>query len=584
MGNYGTHKTPLVKNWFACHQHFHAHFTPTFFSWLDQVERWLATPAERQIRSGTHRRAAELEQAIRQRLAPDSRSPKPFVWTKTTDEIFESIKRFCIRTSNQGHLFVEIAMTDLQKARFDMAGSTLIKRAIIITGTDLGTIRGDLLLRGGKIVDVAPTLDVADAEVIDATRYIVCTGFIDPHRHLWQSLYKGLVYDLSMYDIFAKVYGAYSLRFNAEDIYNGTLLGRLTALDAGITTLLDWSHNVTTPAMADAGIQALKDSGGRSIFGHGYPGDRTVPSELPRYHNVPRSFEGAERIRKLLPDDEALVSSCYLGLEPGWFISLEACKKEFEIARDLGMRISIHIASLDANFKPFASIEAMHGVGIMRDDVTYLHLMHATDHELQLIAETDGTASVSPQVDAHIFAPPPTGRLLATGVRPSLSLDSASCGSEDFFSQMRAAFDVERTLYRAGFQSRPKGYELTLNDVFEFATLQGARAIGQEHRLGSIAPGKMADLLFIDTSTPNMMPVLDPVASLVFHATVSDIDTVLVGGTPVKRGGRLLADMSKVRRQVEESVTRLFWNSRKDLPEWAYRPPVFELGGGETRQ
>ena len=103
MDNYGTHKTPSVKSWMARHPRFHAHFTPTSSSWLNQVERWFATLTERQIRRGTHRSTVELEQAIRDYLAANNRNPKPFVWTKTADQILESIKRFCMRTSNSGH-------------------------------------------------------------------------------------------------------------------------------------------------------------------------------------------------------------------------------------------------------------------------------------------------------------------------------------------------------------------------------------------------------------------------------------------------------------------------------------------------
>ena len=458
---------------------------------------------------------------------------------------------------------------DLQQARFDPAGSTLIKQAIIITGTNQGTIRGDLLLRDGHIADIGPQLEVADAEVVDASDYIVCAGFIDTHRHLWLTAYKGLAYDMGLMEVFTDLYGGYSLKFRPEDIYSSTLLGRLTALDAGVTTVLDWAHNVSTTEMEDAGIQALRDAGGRSVFGHGYRGDRTV--DIARYWDRPRTFEAAERTRKLLPDDDALLSSCYLGLEPTFVISLEACKREFAIARELGMRISIHIASLDTDLKPFASLEAMHAAGLMGDDVTYVHLMDATDHEFQLIADTDGTASVCPQIDSHFFAPPPTGRLIAAGVRPSFSMDSAVAASEDFFSQMRSAFDVERTIAMSNFQPRPEGYKLTLSDVFEFATLQGARAIGQEHRLGSVEPGKVADLLFIDTTTPGMLPVLDPLASVVFHASISDIDTVLVHGKPVKRGGRLLADLGDVRRRVEDTIAYLFW-AESDMRANVRRP------------
>jgi len=412
----------------------------------------------------------------------------------------------------------------------------------------------------------------ADAEIIDAADYIVCAGLIDTHRHLWQTLYKGLVYDLGIHEIFATVYGAYSMRFTAQDIYAGTLLGRLTALDAGITTVLDWAHNVTTLDMEDAGIQALKDAGGRSIFGHGYRGDRTVPSELHRFHDVPRTHEGAKRTRDALPDDDALVSSCFLAIEPPWLISLDACKKELEVARSLGMRTSMHVISFDENFQIVPSIKYMHEAGMLGEDLTFVHLTNATDDEFKIMKDAGVTASLCPQVDSHIFAPPPTGRLLMAGIRPSLSLDTAACGSEDYFSQMRSVFDVERTIARANFQSRPEGYDLTISDVFDFATVQGADAIGQGHRLGSITVGKQADILFVNTKSPNMMPVLDPLASLVFHANVSDIDTGLVAGNPVKRNGMLLADVDKLREQVEESVERLYWKPEEELPEWAYKP------------
>ena len=467
----------------------------------------------------------------------------------------------------------EATALDLQNARFDEAGSTLVKQAIIITGTEQGTFRGDLLIRDGHIADLGPQLEVTDAEIVDGSDYIVCAGFIDTHRHLWTSVHKGLVYDLNLLEIFTSLYGTYSMRFRAEDIYAATLLARLTTLDAGITTVLDWAHNVNTPEMEDAGIQALRDAGGRSVYGHGYRGDRVF--DIARYYDQPRSFKSTERTRKLLPDDNALVSSCYLGLEPPYFISMEACRKEFETARELGMRISTHLNSMGPDgTAPFPTIEAMHAAGLMADDVTYVHLTAATDHELQLIADTGGTASVAPQVDAHIvsFAAPPTGRLLAAGVRPSLSNDGPPAASEDFFSLMRSTFDVERTITKSRFEPRPDDYHIMMSDVFEFATVQGARAIGQEHRLGSLAPGKVADLLFISTDSPSMLPVLDPVAAVVFHANTSDIDTVLVQGKPVKRNGRLLADLADLRRRVENTVSYLYWQNESELPPHALLP------------
>lgn len=100
MDNYGTHKTPTIRSWFARHPRFHVHFTPTSASWLNQVERWFATLTEKQIRRGTHRSTRELEQAIRDYLELNNADPKPFAWTKTADDILASIERFCLRISN----------------------------------------------------------------------------------------------------------------------------------------------------------------------------------------------------------------------------------------------------------------------------------------------------------------------------------------------------------------------------------------------------------------------------------------------------------------------------------------------------
>ena len=103
MDNYGTHKTPAVKGWFARHPRFHVHFTPTSASWLNQVERWFSTLTTRYIRRGTHRSTRELEQAIRDYLVVNNDDPKPFRWTKSADDILDSIKRFCLRISDAAH-------------------------------------------------------------------------------------------------------------------------------------------------------------------------------------------------------------------------------------------------------------------------------------------------------------------------------------------------------------------------------------------------------------------------------------------------------------------------------------------------
>jgi transposase len=103
LDNYGTHKTKLIRNWLARHPRFHLHFTPTGASWLNLVERFFAALTEKQLRRGAHRSTRELEAAIKRYIEHGNADPKPFIWTKTADEILDSIARFCQRTSNSGH-------------------------------------------------------------------------------------------------------------------------------------------------------------------------------------------------------------------------------------------------------------------------------------------------------------------------------------------------------------------------------------------------------------------------------------------------------------------------------------------------
>ncbi len=458
-------------------------------------------------------------------------------------------------------------------AAFSGKGATLIKDAILVTGTGDGEYRGDLLIEDGAVAALGRDLGTpGDAQLVDGSGFIVAPGFIDTHRHMWQTAYKGMAYDLSLMEYFQRLYGAYAGAFRAQDIYASSYLGRLAALDAGITTVLDWSHNINSAEMEDAAVQALWDAGGRTVFGHGYTSDRMF--DLERYRDQPRRREDVKRTRDLLPSDDALVSSCFLGHEPGYFISLEACRQEYEVARELGMRISTHIVSLGQQGQPYASIEALHSAGLMGEDVTYIHLNNASDHEFRLIADTGGSASVAAQIESHMigFRTPPIGRLILAGVRPSLSIDTVIAASDDFFSHMRAAFDGERSIVMSGIETRPEGFRFTTRDVLDLATLQGARAIGMGRRLGTLEVGKRADLILVRTDSINMVPINDPVAALVFSANVGDVDTVLVDGKAVKRGGRLVADVGRARALIEASVEYLYWQERPvDTPD-AIRP------------
>jgi transposase len=103
LDNYGTHKTPLIQRWLLRHPRFHLHFTPKGASWINQVERFFSELTSRQLRRGVHRSTVELERAIRDYIDRQNKDPKPFIWTKSADDILASIQRFCQRISGTGH-------------------------------------------------------------------------------------------------------------------------------------------------------------------------------------------------------------------------------------------------------------------------------------------------------------------------------------------------------------------------------------------------------------------------------------------------------------------------------------------------
>jgi 5-methylthioadenosine/S-adenosylhomocysteine deaminase len=148
----------------------------------------------------------------------------------------------------------------------------LLRGAYIITlDPSLGELRGDILIDHGKIAAVGKNLTAADAESVDASTKLICPGFIDSHRHTWQGVLRHQAVDWSLFGYFGTIFTKYGTNFRPEDVYAGTMVGRLAALESGITTLVDWAHIMNTPEHADASVQAARDSGGRTVFAMGWP-------------------------------------------------------------------------------------------------------------------------------------------------------------------------------------------------------------------------------------------------------------------------------------------------------------------------
>jgi 5-methylthioadenosine/S-adenosylhomocysteine deaminase len=445
----------------------------------------------------------------------------------------------------------------------------LIRNGFVVSmDPQVGDIaHADVLVEDGKIVDIGRDLGASDAEQVDATGMIVMPGFIDTHRHTWQTPVRGVLPSCTLDHYFAVMLGQVGGFYRPEDVHIGDYAGSLEALNAGVTTLLDWSHINNTPDHADAAIQGLKDAGIRAVYAHGMPtgGEWWSFSEL----NHP---EDIRRIRDTyFSSDDGLLTLALAARQPG-NSNYDVAKHDWALARELGILISVHVGMRLHNLH-YNPVKDMHDLDLMGPDVCYIHMTDLTDQELDWIAETGGKASVAPYVEMLMgHGPPPTGKLLARGVRPSLSVDVVSSVPGDMFTQMRTALAYDRILQFTDTPDEAFAPTLTHRDVLEFATIDGARSIGLEERVGSLTPGKQADIVLLQTNAINTAPVLDPTATIVTYADTANVDSVFVAGQAVKRNGELVGvDLKSVIGRLEESRNHILSQGGL-LPDWAAEP------------
>ncbi|WP_026004625.1 amidohydrolase family protein [Streptomyces sp. AA1529] len=398
----------------------------------------------------------------------------------------------------------------------------------------VGDLRqGDVLVEDGRIVAVAATVDAADAEIVDATGKIVLPGFVDTHRHTWQTAFRGLGADWTFDQYRIAMHGTLRPHYRPDDVYLGNLLGRIEALDSGVTTMLDWFHCSDHPDNADAAIQGLREAPGHSMFCYG-AGVADEPDIAPEI----------TRVRSQLPDDGMM-----LGLRGPQLTTLETTAADVALARELGLRVSVHLHGATGWPRGHRPIADMRDRGLLDDRTTVVHGNGLSDDQVAMMADAGCSVSVSPDVELKMgFGWPETGRMLAAGIRPSLSIDDCPSAGGDMFATMRTAFAVQRGLDGG----------LTSRDVVEFATVNGARACGLEHRTGSITVGKDADLILLDAEDPSIFPVNNAAGTIVAAGHPGLVDSVFVAGKAVKRDGRLLGvDLPALRTRLVESRDRI---------------------------
>jgi 5-methylthioadenosine/S-adenosylhomocysteine deaminase len=441
-----------------------------------------------------------------------------------------------------------------------MGDRTLIRGGIVLTQDDsLGELpRADILVDGERI----PDLSADGARVIDAEGDIVIPGFVDTHRHTWETSIRTSAPDYTLGAYFGAILDKFAPNYRPDDVYAGNLWGSLECINAGITTLVDWSHIMNTPEHADAAVKGLQDAGLRAVFAFGFPNTSIQAWWFgPDYTGSVERINGdeARRIRsQYLSDDRGLITMA-LATRGTNFCKEDVVRYEWELAKELGINITVHVA-MDRFGYTKMQLRELYKMGLLYPNTTYIHSSHLLPDEWQLVQDSGGNVSLAPQIElqmGHGWAPAQTASDL--GIPVGLSSDVATTASSDQFTQMHAIFASERARkHQKAWDedldgNTPTPDLITSRQVLRWATLEGAMVAGVADWTGSITPGKKADLVVIDTKAVNVAPVIDPVGAVVCAADISNVKTVLVDGKVLKENFKLTAELDEPRRLVEES-------------------------------
>jgi cytosine/adenosine deaminase-related metal-dependent hydrolase len=337
---------------------------------------------------------------------------------------------------------------------------------------------------------------------------------------MWQGALRSILPDGLLSDYTRDITGTARRVMRPEDARIGNLVSALGALNAGVTTVLDWSHIGNTPAHADACIDALRESGIRAVYA--YAGS---PAELRRL-----------RTQVFGSPDQLLTLASATGADPAAWAA----------ARDVGAAISLHAGgTLD-------SVAAVLG-----PDVTYIHCTTFTAEAWKRVADSGGHVSIAAPIEMEMgHGIPPIQEAIDHGIRPSLSVDVETQMPSEFFTQLRSVFTLQRmqalARQRAGDASAPR--LLTVKEVVEFGTIAGARANRLDSKVGTLTPGKEADVILLRADAINVLPANNAYGAVVLGMDTSNVDTVIIRGAVRKRGGQLTGvDLPRIRREAEAS-------------------------------
>ncbi len=403
-------------------------------------------------------------------------------------------------------------------------------------------VKGDVLIEGSRIAAIGANLNASAEVIVDATGQIIMPGFVDTHHHQYETALRSILADgvLGLYPedgpttYRSIIQRLYTPLYTPDDAYISELVASWSQLNAGVTTVVDTSQVSLTPEHTDACIAGLRDSGRRAVFAY------AAGSNLP----TSRFPQDITRLRQqyFSSPDQLITLALVAGAVP----------EHWALARSVGAPIVSHVVG-----KHLGDYEKLGQAGLMGPDNEYIHCTQLSDAEWKMIADTGGKVSIAPAIEMQMrHGMPPFQKAIDLGLRPSLSSDVECNMSADMFTIMRSAFTLQRALASERVIAKEANPPrlITSREVVEMATINGARDAHLESKIGSLTPGKEADVIMLSADSINVMPLNNAPGAIVTLMDTSNVQGVFVAGKVKKWRGQLVgADVASLRQRIEKS-------------------------------
>ena len=471
--------------------------------------------------------------------------------------------------------------------RYLIRGGSIMTMEKNAQGGDINYARGDILIEGKRILAIGPNLFSGNVDVIDARGKIVMPGFIDTHHHqAWTAIRSSIPDSILINDgtgtpsaeqnYFGNVLSTFAPVYRPNDVYISELVGGLSQLDNGVTTVLDISQIHHSPQHSDAAVKALIDAGRRGVLGYfesaGNVAGNQYPSDATRIKQ--RWFSSNDQLTSMIMGGEV-----YLG--PATYT------QSWGIGRQLGLQIAAHILSpfgIRSILDDLAARPASDPLSI-RSDNLFIHMTGMSDPAWNKVKQVGAQVSIAFPIEMNMrHGIPPIHKMQSLGIEPSLSSDVETNMTACFFTQMRSAMTMQRMIVNQQILEQgnfefPNQWPapapgtlplLNVRDVLRYATINGAKHLRLDSKTGSLKPGKEADIIILDGTHLNVTPVNHVPGAVVQMMDRSNVETVIVAGKVRKWKGRLLdVDLPKLRRDLESS--RDFLYQKAGVPQNLFR-------------